>query len=78
MQEIVISVLMDLTSGGQMKALQPYNDPRCRAGLFRVLERLILCPSPHWPAPLNYATAVFNSGLNDANLEVLFISFRCA
>ena len=67
---------MDMMKGAELKDLMPYNDPHCRAGLYRVLEKLVLCPNPHWPAPLNYATAVFNSGLNDTNLEVILFYFN--
>ncbi len=70
MQESTLSVLIDLMNGAQPKTLQPYNDPRCRAALYKLLERLVLCSSPHWPAPLHYASAIFSSGLNDPNLEV--------
>ena len=70
---MVISILMELTKGAPYKTLLPYNDPGCRAGLYRTLEKLVLCPSPHWPAPLNYAIAVFKNGINDPNLEVYFI-----
>lgn len=57
-------------NGAELNSLLPYNDPRCRTGLYQVLEKLVLCPSPQWPAPLSYASAVLNSGLNDPNLEV--------
>lgn len=69
-QEITLSILIEIMNGAELKTLLPYNDPRCRAGLYRVLEKLVLCASPQWPAPLNYASAVFNSGMNDPNLEV--------
>lgn len=61
---------MELTKGTPLKSLLPYNDPGCRAALYRALEKLVICPSPYWPAPLNYATTVFKNGLNDPNLEV--------
>lgn len=48
----------------------PYNDPRCRASLYKVLENLVLCPSPQWPAPIHYASVIFKNGLNDSNLDV--------
>ena len=70
MQEVVLSILIDVMNGTPFKSLLPYNTAACRAGLYRVLEKLILCPSAQWPSPLNYATAIFNSGLNDPNLEV--------
>nr|CAH0109261.1 unnamed protein product [Daphnia galeata] len=73
-QEIVLSILIEIMNGAELNSLLPYNDPRCRTGLYQVLEKLVLCPSPQWPAPLNYASAVLNSGLNDPNLEV---STRC-
>lgn len=58
-------------NGAELNTILPYNDPRCRAGLYQLLEKLVLCPSPQWPAPLNYASAVLNNGLNDPNLEVI-------
>lgn len=58
-------------NGAELNTILPYNDPRCRAGLYQLLEKLVLCPSPQWPAPLNYASAVLNNGLNDPNLEVM-------
>lgn len=70
MQEIVLSVLVDIMNGAELNLLVPYNDPRCRAAMYRVLEKLVLCPSPQWPAPLNYASAIFSSGMNDPNIEV--------
>ena len=69
-QEATLSVLADLKNGPQPETLQPYNDPRCRAALYKLLERLVLCSSPHWPAPLYYANAIFHSGLEDSSLEV--------
>lgn len=69
-QEVVLSILIEMMNGAELKSLLPYNDPRCRIGLYQVLEKLILCPNPHWPAPLNYASAVLNSGMNDPNVEV--------
>ncbi|EFX80838.1 hypothetical protein DAPPUDRAFT_303887 [Daphnia pulex] len=73
-QEIVLSILVEIMNGAELNTILPYNDPRCRAGLYQLLEKLVLCPSPQWPAPLNYASAVLNNGLNDPNLEV---STRC-
>lgn len=70
MQEIVLSILVDIMNGAELDSLLPYNDPRCRAGMYRVLEKLVLCPSPQWPAPLNYASAILSSGLNDPTIEV--------
>lgn len=75
MQEVVLSILIDIMNGNPFKLLLPYNTAGCRAGLYRVLEKLILCPSALWPSPLNYATAIFNSGLNDPNLEVKIVTF---
>ena len=69
-QELALSVLIDIMRGVPLKALLPYSDPRCRAGLYAVLQRLILCPNPQFPAPLNYASAIFNIGLNDPCIEV--------
>lgn len=71
MQEIVLSILVDIMNGAELNLLVPYNDPRCRASMYRVLEKLVLCPSPQWPAPLNYASAIFSSGMNDPNIEVI-------
>lgn len=62
-------------NGAELKTLLPYNDPRCRLGLYRVLEKLVLCASAQWPAPLHYATALFNNGLNDPNLDVIKVTY---
>ena len=69
-QEITLSILIDIMNGAELETLLPYNDPRCRSGLYQLLVKLVLCSSQQWPAPLNYASAVFSSGLNDPNLEV--------
>ena len=69
-QEIVLAILVEIMNGAQLNSLIPYNDPRCRASLYKVLEKLILCASPQWPAPIHYASVIFKSGMNDANLDV--------
>ena len=66
----MIALLIELTRGAQLDTMVPYNDASCRQSLYKVLEKLILCPSPQWPAPVHYASAIFRSGLNDPNLDV--------
>ena len=72
-QEIVLAVLVEVMNGAELKSLLPYNDPCCRAALYKVLENLILCPSPQWPAPIHYASAIFKNGMNDSNLDVRLV-----
>jgi len=72
-QEIMLAILVEIMNGAQLNSLIPYNDPRCRASLYKVLEKLILCASPQWPAPIHYASVIFKSGMNDANLDVSMV-----
>lgn len=67
---MVLSLLIDIMRGVPLKAMIPFNDSRCRAGLYGVLQKLILCPNAQFPAPLNYASAILNIGLNDPCIEV--------